>query len=82
MKFGWNAMRIMIDTNVLLSALMFPGQTINAMMKKVTSDHTLVLSLYIVDELLDVTERKFPDKKETSGWSLCIDIVKQTNYVA
>ena len=40
-------MRVMIDTNVLVSALMFPGQTINAMMKKVTSNHTLVLPSYL-----------------------------------
>jgi len=58
-------MRVMIDTNVLVSALLFPGQTINAMMKKVTSDHTLVLPSFVVDELMDVTKRKFPDKTGT-----------------
>ena len=62
MKFGRNVMRIMIDTNILVSALLFPGETINAMMKKVTSEHTLVLSSFVVEELMDVTERKFPDK--------------------
>ena len=58
-------MRVMIDTNVLLSALLFPGPTMNTMMKKVTSEHTLVLSSYVVDELLDVIKRKFPTKIET-----------------
>ena len=57
-------MRIMLDTNVLLSALLFPGESINALMYKVTSEHQLVLSTYIVWELLDVTRRKFPTKEE------------------
>jgi predicted nucleic acid-binding protein len=55
----------MLDTNVLVSALLFPGQKMNALMEKVTTGHQLVLSSYIVDELFDVTQRKFPDKVET-----------------
>ena len=58
-------MRIMLDTNVLVSALLFPGQKMNTLMEKVTTDYQLVLSSYIVDELFDVTHRKFPDKVET-----------------
>jgi len=55
----------MLDTNVLVSALLFPGQKMNALMEKVTTNHQLVLSSYIVDELFDVMQRKFPDKVET-----------------
>jgi len=55
----------MLDTNVLVSALLFPGQKMNTLMEKVTTDYQLVLSSYIVDELFDVTHRKFPDKVET-----------------
>ena len=55
-------MRIMLDTNVLVSALLFPTQKMNTLMEKVTTNHQLVLSSYIVDELFDVTHRKFPDK--------------------
>ena len=58
-------MRIMLDTNVLVSALLFSGQKMNTLMEKVTTDHQLVLSSYIVNELFDVTQRKFPDKVET-----------------
>ena len=43
-------MRIMLDTNVLVSALLFPGQKMNALMEKVTTDHQLVLSSYIGDD--------------------------------
>ena len=58
-------MRVMIDTNVLISALLFPGQKMNTLMYKVTTENQLVLSSYVVDELLNVTRRKFPDKIKT-----------------
>ena len=58
-------MRVMIDTNVLVSTMMFPGKTIDTMMKKVTSEHTLVLSSYIVNELMEVVKRKFSTKIAT-----------------
>ena len=57
-------MRVMIDTNVLVSALLFPGEKMNKLMYKVTTEHQFVLSSYIVEELLDVTRRKFPTKIE------------------
>jgi len=52
----------MLDTNVLLSALLFPGDTMSKLMHKITTEHQLVLSSYVVNELLEVTRRKFPDK--------------------
>jgi putative PIN family toxin of toxin-antitoxin system len=54
----------MIDTNVLLSALLFPGPHMNKLISKITTEHQLVLSSYIVDELLNVTRRKFAGKIE------------------
>lgn len=53
-------MRIMLDTNVLISALLFPASRINAMLEHIISRHTLVLSSFVVDELREVTRRKFP----------------------
>jgi len=43
----------MLDSNVLLSALLFPGETISKLMVKVTSECSLVLSSYIIDEVFD-----------------------------
>lgn len=57
-----NDMRIMLDTNVLLSALLFPGEKINAMMRFIFEEHHLVLSSFVVEELMDVVNRKFPGK--------------------
>ena len=56
-------MRIMLDTNVLISALLFPGAKMNAMMETLFTKHNLVLSSYVVDELKDVVRRKFPKKE-------------------
>ena len=55
-------MRVMIDTNVLISALLFPNERMNALIYAITQKHQLVLSSYVVEELLAVTRRKFPQK--------------------
>ena len=48
-------MRVMIDTNILVSALLFPSQQMNALMYKIMMEYQLVLSSYVIDELLDIT---------------------------
>ena len=62
-------MRIMLDTNVLISALLFPGTKMDAMMNYIFTNHQLVLSSYVVDELKRVVKRKFPGKgyKDSNG---------------
>ena len=55
-------MRVMLDTNVLVSAIIFPNDRMDSLIFKATLDHKLVLSSYIIDELLAVVKRKFPEK--------------------
>ncbi|TNG90232.1 putative toxin-antitoxin system toxin component, PIN family [Pasteurellaceae bacterium USgator11] len=55
-------MRIMLDTNVLLSALLFPSERMNRLIELVAIENTMVLSSYVVNELKTVVERKFPHK--------------------
>ena len=55
-------MRIMLDTNVLVSALLFPSERMNRMMEYISSVHSLVLSSFVIDELKDVVAEKFPTK--------------------
>lgn len=62
-------MRVMIDTNVLLSALLFPSRQMNTLIEKITTEHQLVLSSYVVDGLMNVTRRKFKGQ-EKEGCSL------------
>lgn len=54
----------MLDTNVLISALLFPGAKMDAMMNCIFTQHQLVLSSYVVEELKNVVRRKFPKKEQ------------------
>ena len=56
-------MRIMLDTNVLISVLLFPTEKMNKMMEFIFTQHKLVLSSYVVSELKNVIHRKFPGKE-------------------
>lgn len=55
-------MRIMLDTNVLISMFVFKsmGNVIDAIVDK----HSIVLCSYVIDELHEVIERKFPNKQK------------------
>jgi len=57
-------MRVMLDTNVLLSALLFPGERMDRLMRCIFEEHRLVLSSFVVGELHSVVERKFPTKTQ------------------
>lgn len=52
----------MVDTNVLISLLVFSSKKMNQMMECIFGEHQLVLSSYIVEELKDVVRRKFSNK--------------------
>lgn len=54
----------MLDTNVLISALLFPGGKMDAMMNCIFSWHQLVLSSFVVDELKNVVKRKFSKEEQ------------------
>jgi putative PIN family toxin of toxin-antitoxin system len=53
-------MRIMLDTNVLLSALVFGSAKMAYLMEKVAEEHTMVLPSCVIDEFRDVVTRKSP----------------------
>ena len=55
-------MRIMLDTNVLISMLVF--KSFNAVIDKITQKYSIVLCSYVIDELHEVIERKFPNKQK------------------
>ena len=57
-------MRVMLDTNVLLSALLFPGERMDRLMRCIFEEHRLVLSSFVVGELHSVVERKFLTKTQ------------------
>ncbi len=56
-------MRIFIDTNVLISAILNPhGTPYNAYIKAVTSPYQAIISDQNIDELKRIFNRKFPNK--------------------
>ncbi len=64
-------MRIMLDTNILISAILFRSKSLSRLIEKVAEEYTLVLSTYVVDELKAVVERKFPTKVKaiSNNWN-------------
>ena len=55
-------MRIMIDTNIIISAILFPNSMPSRFVEEVTSKHNIVLCSHIIDELHRVFNKKFKDK--------------------
>ena len=54
--------RVLVDTNVLISALLFPNSTPARALALVLDEHRLVLSRWVIDELHEVVERKWPER--------------------
>jgi putative PIN family toxin of toxin-antitoxin system len=54
-------MKIMIDTNIIFSALLFPQSKPAQALFHITEHHNLILCDYIIYELQNVVSRKRPD---------------------
>jgi len=54
-------MKILADTNILFSALLFPESRPAEALFQIVEHHTLILCDYIITELRDVVSRKRPD---------------------
>lgn len=57
-------MRIMLDTNILISMIFFPSKHTQSFRNLLAGNHRIVLCDYVIKELKLVTERKFSSKKE------------------
>ena len=55
--------RVTLDTNLLISAGIFASKRTTALTLQVADEHTIVLSSRIIDELREVMDIKFPEKK-------------------
>ena len=55
-------MRVMFDTNVLISYFAFGSPTIARVVEDVALNHELLLSTFVIDEFRDVVARKWPDR--------------------
>lgn len=57
-------MRILLDTNILFSALVWPNGTVGKLVQELISHHILVIPDYVLEELQYIIARKKPDKQE------------------
>ena len=55
-------MRILLDTTVLLSVLLFPSEQADGMMRYIFEEHHLVLPVQAEEELSAAVRRSFPSK--------------------
>ncbi len=57
-------MRIMVDSNIVISSLFFPNGRIAAIMREMLLQHTICIALFSLDEIESVVQRKFPGERE------------------
>ena len=54
-------MRVLCDTNVLISGILFPNSVPGVVLRSIAESKRLVLATYIIEELYRVFQTKFPD---------------------
>ena len=59
-----NMLRVMFDTNVLISAVFNPNTAPAKSVKLAGTNHRLVLCDYVIEECREVIKRKFPHRSE------------------
>ena len=54
-------MRVFLDTNILISAILFPGSRVADFLRVAIERHTMVLSSFVLEELYEVFGQKFAE---------------------
>ena len=57
-------MRVFVDTNIIISAILFPNAKVAKVFSHVIEKHMVIIASYIKEECKEVFEKKFPLKKE------------------
>ena len=52
-------MRVMLDTNIIISAFIFKSQKMNELIYKLLKEHEIVICSYTIEELKELINRKF-----------------------
>lgn len=52
-------MRVMLDTNILISAFLFRSTKMNGLIEKLSIEHEIIICSYTIDELKDLMKNKF-----------------------
>ena len=51
----------MVDTNILFSAIL-GSKYLNKLIEKIIENYTFIICSYVIDELYDAVQRKYPEK--------------------
>ncbi len=57
-------MKIMLDTNILISALIFGGKARSVLIELFGTNHRIYVSAYVVREFEEKVHQKWPDKAD------------------
>ena len=57
-------MRVFVDTNIIISAILFPNGKVAKVFSHLLEKHTVIISSYTKAECLEVFQKKFPNKIE------------------
>jgi putative PIN family toxin of toxin-antitoxin system len=57
-------MKVFVDTNILVSAILFPKSKVAGSFSIILKEHSLVICQYSIEELSEVFRKKFPEKCE------------------
>jgi len=57
-------MKIMVDTNILISALIYGSDFLARLIQKIIDDYKLVICSYVINEFFNVVRRKNPDRED------------------
>ena len=57
-------MRIFLDSNVIISAGLFPESSVGKALTHIVNSHELILSQYVLEEMENVFKEKFPERIE------------------
>jgi putative PIN family toxin of toxin-antitoxin system len=68
-------MRIAVDTNIIISAGLFPDSGVGKALGHIAQKHNLILCQYTLEELEDVFDKKFINRKKYLN-----DFVKDLKY--
>ena len=58
-------MRVMLDTNILVSMVFFTNKSFAQVLEYINQEHRLVLSSFVINELVAVAGKKFPAQKDS-----------------
>lgn len=77
-------MRVMLDTNILISAFIFKSSKMNSLIEKLSVEHEIVICSYTINELNELMKEKFNvDRKKLDDFlsEFPYTLVYSPNYI-